>query len=315
MPTNGYEVLSEDVTVPQQSYQEIIGCLMWIAGSTRPDICYGVRYLARYASKPYDLHLRLAQRLLAYLQQSKDYGLTLGGSTSALEGWVDADYAGCTDTRCSTTGYIFKFCDSAISWQSKRQATVAQSTLEAEYVAAAEAAREAMWLRTILEELGFQQGTTRLNCDNMGAILLANKPGTHARSKHIDVRHHYLRQKIDSCELNIVYVRSAEQDADFLTKPLAYDRHAANFKRVRLGVLRGPMRSVVEIGTVSQFIICDTMPKAATPKTSKPRIDLHDAISKLTEIINHDAIPAAMASTPASVESESDVPSWHGISD
>ena len=217
-------------------YLKIIGSLMWIASSTRPDICYATRYLARYSAKPTVAHLEMAKRVLAYLAHTKDRAIALGGDASKqhLEGWVDADHAGCTVTRKSTTGYVFKLCDSTIQWQSRRQATVAQSTMDAEYIAAAEAAREAIWLRSLLSELGFPQTTTRLNCDNESAIQLANNPGTHARSKHIDIKYHFIREKVYERVLQLSYVRSELQDADFLTKPLPRDAHDRNCARTRL---------------------------------------------------------------------------------
>jgi hypothetical protein len=212
-----------------------MGCLMWLANSTRLDVCFATRYLAQFNQSPNDAHWLLARRTLAYLLHTMDYGLVLGGAPGPLEGWVDADFAGCKVTRKSTTGYVFKFCGGTIDWQSKRQSTVVQSTLEAEYIAASEAAREATWLRSLLKELGFKQDTTRLNCDNQGAISLANNPGMHARSKHIEVRHHYIQEKVDAGELDIFYVRSEDQQADILTKPLPRNTHADLCTRLQLG--------------------------------------------------------------------------------
>ncbi|EIW72190.1 hypothetical protein TREMEDRAFT_26944, partial [Tremella mesenterica DSM 1558] len=222
LPTRPETVLvNSNVLDTSTGYLQVIGCLMWMAGATRPDICYAVRYLARSSAQPTQAHYDLALRVISYATHSKDLGLVLGGAIHGLEGWVDADYAGCTETRRSTTGYLFKFCHSTIQWQSRRQATVAQSTLDAEYTATAEAAREATWLRTLLSELGMRQGCTILHCDNQGAILLASNPGTHARSKHIDVKHHYIRNKVHDGELKLEYVQSELQNADFLTKILS----------------------------------------------------------------------------------------------
>ena len=215
-------------------YLKIIGCLMWIASTTRPDVCYAVRYLSRYSAKPTEAHLVLAKRVMAYLLCTKDHGLVLGGKPHKLEGWVDADHSGCLNTRKSTTGYVYKFCNSTIQWQSRRQATISLSTMESEYVATAEAAREAIWLRSLLSELGFKQNTTTINCDNQSAIRLANNPGTHARSKHIDIKHHFIREKVFEGDLRLEYVRSEMQDADFLTKSLSRDAHSQNCERIKL---------------------------------------------------------------------------------
>ena len=130
---------------------------------------------------------------------------------SGIEGWVVSDFAGCVVTRRSTTGYVFKVCDSAISWISKRQATVSTSTLEAEYVAMAEAAKEAKWLSGLMDEIGWRKKPTTLYCDNQGALTLAENPGIHARTKHIEVQHHFIQKQVERGEIRLIYVQSANQ--------------------------------------------------------------------------------------------------------
>lgn len=135
----------------------------------------------------------MALRVVSYLVQTKEKGLTLRGmpegkrDSMGLEGWVDADLAGCLDSRCSTTGYIFKVGDSIVDWQSKRQATASPSTLESEYMAMSEAAKHGVYLQCLLEELGYKCEKVPLNCDNMGAISLANNPSFHSKTKHINI--------------------------------------------------------------------------------------------------------------------------------
>jgi hypothetical protein len=154
---------------PLTPYQEIIGCLQWLAGCTRPDISFAASYLARYTANPTENHWALA-RTTSYLAHTRTVGLTIGGPNQVtLTGWVDAGWAGHHDTRRSTTGYPFKINNSPIVWSSRRQQTVATSTVEAEYIAIAEAAKEALWLRNLLKELGFGNIVTRatvLHSDN-----------------------------------------------------------------------------------------------------------------------------------------------------
>ena len=210
-------------------YQQVIGSLMWIAGSTRPDIAYAVNYLSRYSSKPTEGHWQQALRVVSYLGSTRDMGLKLGGRAASiikLEGWVDADWGGCLDTRKSTTGYVFTINGSIVAWSSRRQQTVASSTLHAEYIALSEAAKEAAWLRSMLGELGFaQKEATVIHCDNQGAMFLAKNPTTHARTKHIDIRHHVIRQMLEDKVISLLYTKTEDQLADIFTKALAGPRH------------------------------------------------------------------------------------------
>jgi hypothetical protein len=217
-------------------YQEIVGCLQWIAGCTRPDISFAASYLARQLARPTDHYWNMALGVVAYLVQTRTVGIVLGGKEKPLEGWVDADWAGCKESRRSTTGWVFRLNGSPIVWSSRRQATVAASTVEAEYVAVSEAAREAMWLRGLLEELGSRQPPTRLWCDNQGSISLSKKPSTHQRTKHIDIKHHLIRELVERGVIELEYVATSLQDADILTKPLTGPRHAANV--ASLGLVR-----------------------------------------------------------------------------
>lgn len=127
-----------------------------------------------------------------------------------MEGWVDADLAGCLDSRCSTRGYIFKVSDSIVDWQSKRQATTASpSTLESEYVAMSEAAKHGVYLQRLLEEPGYKSDKVPLNCDTMGAISLANNPSFYSKTKHIDIRVHMIRDYyVEYGYFSLSYIRA-----------------------------------------------------------------------------------------------------------
>ena len=223
----------------QKFYLSIIGSLMWISQSLRPDISFAVSLLSRFGVNPTEEHLRVSKRVLRYLKGTAGMALTLGNFSiasveTALSGYCDADYAGDINTRRSTTGYLFKYMGSSISWGSVRQATVALSTCEAEYMALAEALKEGMWLSRVLKDLGYLQDCFILFCDNQGAIALSENPGKHSRSKHIDVRYHFIRERVDDGQVDIRHVGTLNQAADMLTKALNNVKHTHNCQLVGL---------------------------------------------------------------------------------
>jgi hypothetical protein len=135
-------------------------------------------------------------------------------------GYVDADYAGDLDDRRSTMGYVFTLVGGPICWKSMIQSTVAMSTTEAEYMAAAEAAKEALWLTGLVKELGIQQSGVSLYCDSQSAIYLAKNQVYHARTKHIDVRFHKIRELVATAELLLEKIHTSKNAADMLMKPI-----------------------------------------------------------------------------------------------
>jgi hypothetical protein len=152
-----------------------------------------------------------------------------------LIGWTDSDQAQDPDSRWSVSGYVFDVAGGAVSWVSKRQPTVTLSTTEAEYMAASNATKEAIWLRVLLEDLGFPQvSATTLHADNLGCIALTNDTVTHSRAKHIDIRHHFIHERVTNSEINLQYVSTKEMLADILTKQLP--RKAFERYRKALGV-------------------------------------------------------------------------------
>jgi hypothetical protein len=232
-PLTTTKIPTVDSPTPLTAFQGIVGCLQWLAGSTRPDIAYAASYLARSLAAPTEYLWNLAMGVVAYLIQTRTVGIVLGGGENkALMGYVDADWAGCGETRRSMTGWVFMWNNSPIVWSSPRQATVATSTVEAEYIAVSEAAREAMWLRGLLGELGCDQPPTRLLCDNQGSISLPKKPSTHQRTKHIDIKHHLIRELVAKGIIKLEYVETGCQAADILTKSLSGTRHASNVAQI-----------------------------------------------------------------------------------
>jgi len=208
--------------LPQEGmerYQALVGALLYVATCTRPDVSFAVGRLARHAAAPTKQHEAAALRVLRYLRGTAARGLRFG-PRAPLVGYCDADYAGDIDTRRSTSGYVFVLNGAAVSWASKVQPTVAVSTTEAEYIAAATAAREAVWLRQLLHDATGQGGPVKLMSDSQSAIHLMHNPGGTARSKHIDVAHHFVRDRVARGDLVVGYVPTTEMAADAITKAL-----------------------------------------------------------------------------------------------
>ena len=216
-------------------FQELVGCLMYLAVSTRPDIAYATNCLARYVTCPCPSHVAAAKRVLRYLQGTKDFGILLGRrSDKLLEGYCDANYGNCEETRRSTTGYAFIFNGNLISWQSKLQATVAVSTTEVEYMAASAATKEALYLRKVLNDIEFGSQCVTIYCDNQGAVNLTKNALTVSRTKHVDIAHHFVRNRVNRGELSFKYIQTEQQLADFLTKPLGQSKLQAILRKLGL---------------------------------------------------------------------------------
>ena len=212
------------VKVDSTYYKQIIGSLMYLT-ATRPDVMFVVSLISRYMEHPTKIHLQTAKKILRYLKGTVDYGVFYKkGGNEDLVAYTDSDYAGDLDDRKSTSGYVFLLSSGAVSWSSKKQPVVSLSTTEAEFIAAAGCACQTVWLRRILEKLGHtQRNSTTVYCDNSSAIKLAKNPVMHGRSKHIDVRFHFLRELTKDGTVQLVYCNTQEQVADVMTKPLKLD--------------------------------------------------------------------------------------------
>jgi len=201
---------------------------MYAQLATRPDLAYGISVVSRFSNNPGVAHWQAVKRILRYLKGTKDMKLCFSNKDSnSIIGYSDADWAGDSEDRKSTTGYLFMTQGGAISWNSKKQPTVALSTTEAEYMALTSASQEALWLRRLMREISPapKEGAIELMCDNKGAIDLSATSGYKPRTKHIDTKHHFIREKIESAQISVKYISTDLMLADVMTKALAKPRH------------------------------------------------------------------------------------------
>ncbi|KAL5744826.1 hypothetical protein ACOSQ2_027942 [Xanthoceras sorbifolium] len=205
-------------------YASAIGSLMYAMVCTRPDIAQAVGAVSRYMNNPGKIHWEAVKWILRYLRGTTNKTLCFKGGDTTLTGYVDADLAGNVDIRKSTTGYVYTLGGTAVSWVSQLQKIVALSTTEAEYVAVTEASKEMVWLQSFLEELGKKQEDNVLYCDSQSAIHLAKNPSFHSRTKHIQLRYHFIRSLLEDGILKLEKISGAQNPADMLTKTVTTDK-------------------------------------------------------------------------------------------
>ena len=220
-------------------YQEAIGSILWAAVVSRPDVAYAVGILSQFMQKPGQAHWEGVKRVINYLGCTKDLWLTFGGTKSVmLEGYCDADWAS-QEGRHSISGFSFHFGVGAISWSSKKQPIIALSTTEAEYISQTHAAKEAIWLQTFVSEInGGTIQTLTVMGDNQGAIALAKDNKFHSRTKHIDLRYHFVREAVEQGKISMKYLPSSDNVADVFTKPLAKQQFQRLVGLLGLGMLK-----------------------------------------------------------------------------
>jgi Reverse transcriptase (RNA-dependent DNA polymerase)/Pol polyprotein, beta-barrel domain/GAG-pre-integrase domain/gag-polypeptide of LTR copia-type len=218
---------SEKKTMDDKPYRSVLGSVMWGQLATRPDLSFSVSLLARFQANPGMEHWSALMHVIGYIKNTLDYGLTYSRDTDfSPHAFVDADYGGCRDTRRSTSGYVFIMAGGPVTWSSKRQATVALSTVEAEYVAMSRCAQQMVWMQSWLGEVKVEFSVPGLiKGDNRGAIALTKNTKDHGKVKHIDIRHHYIRELLQSGIIILEQVPSSDNLADLFTKPLPRDHH------------------------------------------------------------------------------------------
>lgn len=188
------------------------------------DIAHAVSTVSRFMSNPGRPHWEAVKWIMRYLRGSSKLKLCFGNGKPVLVGYTDADMAGDVDSRKSTSGYLITYSGGAVSWKSKLQKCVALSTTEAEFIAATEASKELLWLKRLVGELGFDQDKYVLFCDNQSAIHLSKNSSFHSRSKHIDVRYHWIREVLSSKQMQLEKVHTDDNGADMLTKVVTREK-------------------------------------------------------------------------------------------
>ncbi|GKB71633.1 putative RNA-directed DNA polymerase, partial [Tanacetum coccineum] len=215
-------------------YASAVGSLMYAMVCTRPDLAHAVGVVSRFLSNPGKKHWEAVKWIFRYLRGTSKLGITFGNGKPMLVGFTDSDMAGNKDNMKSTSGYLMTFAGGAVSWQSRLQKCVALSTTEAEYMAATEACKELLWLKRFLQELGFKQQRYAVLCDNQSAIHLAKNSMFHKRTKHIDIRYHWIRDAIEDGMFELNKVHTDDNASDMLTKAVAREKLKCFFDHQRL---------------------------------------------------------------------------------
>nr|GEU52575.1 hypothetical protein [Tanacetum cinerariifolium] len=229
--------LDEDLSgilVDQTRFRSMVGSLMYLTAS-RPDLVFAVCMCARYQGKPIRKNLEALKRVFQYLKGTINWGLWYSKDTAmALTAYADADHAGCQDTEKSTSGSALFLSDKLVSCSSKKQQSTAISTTEAEYIAMSGCCAQIIWMRSQLTDYGFDFNKIPLYCDNRSTITLCCNNVQHSRSKHIDIRHHFIREQVERGVVELYFVTTDYQLADIFTKALPRQRF--EFILPRLGI-------------------------------------------------------------------------------
>jgi hypothetical protein len=221
--------------VDQNEYQSMISSLLYLT-VTRLDIQFSVCLCARFQASPRTSHRQAVKRIFSYLRYTPKLGFWYSASSSlSLLGFSDADFVGCRVDRKSTSGTCQFLGSSLVSWSSHEQSSVAQSTTEAEYVAAASCCSQLLWITYTLTDFGEECSHVPLMCDSTSAISVAKNPVLHSRTKHIEVRYHFMRENVEKGNIDHIHVPTKKQLANILTKPL--DQATFSHLRGELGVV------------------------------------------------------------------------------
>lgn len=224
--TNGTMLSNSGRSVAQLEYASAVGSLMYATHCTRPDIAFSVCKLSRYTSNPGVAHWKAITRIFGYLKRTINLGVSYSEFPAVLEGYSDASWITSVNDNKSTSGWIFTIAGGAISWASKKQACIAHSTMESEFIALAAACKEAEWLRNLLLEIVLwpqPMPSITLYCDSGATLSRAYSKIYNGKSRHISLRHEYVQQLITDGVINITYVKSSNNLADPFTKALSRD--------------------------------------------------------------------------------------------
>ncbi|KAM6553280.1 hypothetical protein CsatB_014042 [Cannabis sativa] len=220
-------------------YSNAVGSVMYLMVSTRPDLGYAMSVLSKYMANPGKVHWLAMKWVFRYLLGTTKVGLIYNRqkANTIIEGYSDSDYAGDRDNRRSTSAYFFLIGGNCVSWKVQLQPVVALSTTEAEYLATTEAIKEAIWLKGLMKELNLLKGVPTVYSDSQSCIFLCKNPMFHDRLKHIEIKYHFIRDKVTQGEIDIEKVPTEDNPADMGTKIVTLNKftHCMNLLRIESG--------------------------------------------------------------------------------
>ena len=233
---HGLQITEGVELADRERYQRLVGKLIYLS-HTRPDIAYAVSVISQFMHRPQMNHLEAALRVVRYLTGTFDHGIMFKKNGHLeIHGYTDADWAGNPIDRNSTSGYFTFVGGNLVTWKSKKQKVVALSSAEAEFRGIRNGLTEILWLRLLMEEIGFlSQKTCQMFCDNKAAISIAENPVQHDRTKHVEVDRHFIKEKIEEGSIEFPYVRSEDQLADILTKAVGVKNFTKVLDKLSIG--------------------------------------------------------------------------------
>ncbi|KAK1366493.1 hypothetical protein POM88_042054 [Heracleum sosnowskyi] len=286
---NNLDLDSKGKKLDSSAYRGMVGSLLYLT-SSRPDIMFATCLCARFQADPKESQLIAIKRIFRYLKGTPNLGLWYPKNTGfELVGYSDSDYAGCRIDRKSTTGSCQFLGGRLVSWFSKKQHSVSTSTAEAEYIAAGSCCAQILWMKNQRLDYGLVLNNIPIYCDNTSAIAISDNPVQHSRTKHIDIRHHFIREHVERGTVKLIYVPTEKQLADIFTKPL----DEATFNRLvsELGMLNllflniGYSGPILEEGT-TKWYPSNAMVKVFSTKTTGWN-GIPTYIKKLTHSLVH----------------------------
>jgi hypothetical protein len=201
-------------------YKSMIRSLLYLTAS-RPVIAFNVEVCAQFQANPKESHLTAVKRIIRYVNATVNCGIYFSWKTNLmLAGYFDADWAGNADDRKNTSGGCFYVGTNLVAWMSRKQSSISLSTIEAEYIATGSCCTQLLWMKKLLCDYGFTQDTMVIHCNNTSVINISKNLVQHSRTKHIDIRHHFFRDLVESKEVALIFIPTENQLADILTKPL-----------------------------------------------------------------------------------------------
>ncbi|XP_065622786.1 secreted RxLR effector protein 161-like [Quercus suber] len=225
------------IEVDSTLYRSMIGSLLYLTAS-RPDIAFSVGICARFQAASKESHLTAIKRIIRYINGTFEYGIWYSRDLNeCLAKYSDADWAGCIDDRKSTSSGCYYLGNNLVLWMSKKHNSVSLSTAEAEYIAAASCCAQLLWMKKLLHDYGITQDTMCVYCDNTSAINLSKNPVQHSKSKHIEIRYHFIRDLVEERTVYLELINTENQKADIFTKPLDGPKFKSLCKTIGVGII------------------------------------------------------------------------------